>query len=260
MWELLKNIGAGFLGKKSGQSWGQAAGSFLGGGVSDIAGGWLDKGINGIPSPKTGTAGGAQQLDYMNAAFPGTNAWERLGQSNAAAGVSAAKQQGRNQKSMQRSELSTRERIADKQMNTQKEIAGVVATTAANQLGQQKPLVEQQILRTAEEYKKTRNANIIGNLKFQASELIKEVGINHARVNTLRDKVNQMVPGLGSTLFGPAKAKNLPRVSNKGQKTSIGRGSAAPNPAHVYRFKHNPKTGKYTNAEGYNKKTGSYKK
>lgn len=124
-----KSLGSllgGFVGQgELGGQLGDKVSGWLGDTAKDVGAGWVDQKINGIPQPKTGTAGGAQQLDYMNAAFPGTNAWERLGQSNAAAGVSAAKQSGRNQKSLQRSELSTRERIADKQMSTQIKIASI---------------------------------------------------------------------------------------------------------------------------------------
>lgn len=124
MLSLLKSLAGSFFGG-GGTSPANKAAGWLGGMAKGVGAGWIDKQINGIPQPKTGAAAGSQQLDYMNQAFPGTNAWERLGQSNAAAGVSAAKQSGRNQKSLQRAELITRERIADKQMRTQVAIASI---------------------------------------------------------------------------------------------------------------------------------------
>lgn len=51
--------------------------------------------VTGIPSPVTADQLGLQQRQYMDQAFPGTNAWERLGQSSAVSPVQVAREQRR---------------------------------------------------------------------------------------------------------------------------------------------------------------------
>ena len=71
--------------------------------------------IAGIPMPggATGAQLGKDAKAYFDKAFPGTNAWERLGSSYGGSSVEAAKQTTRAQERMQTKELATRKDIAE---------------------------------------------------------------------------------------------------------------------------------------------------
>jgi len=103
-----------------------AIGTGLGGGLGGAAMGMASKFVGdkifGLPKPKVGEEGGIQQRDFMDAAFPGTTPWERLGgnsAANAASGVETGKQQERAQSKQRAHEVmltgmktSSAERIA----------------------------------------------------------------------------------------------------------------------------------------------------
>lgn len=77
-------------------------------------------GITGIPMPWQKSMGqrGKELADFMNNAYPGTNPWEQLGAGGGGAGsVSVQESQEKHQKTMQRAELATREKVAKIQAN-----------------------------------------------------------------------------------------------------------------------------------------------
>lgn len=85
--------------------------------------------IFGIPGP-SGKELGKRSLDYFNAAFPGTNPWERLGSPSPASGMVAADAAQRNQNRqastafrIKKDELKTSERNVDKQTETQDRVS-----------------------------------------------------------------------------------------------------------------------------------------
>lgn len=87
------------------------------------AGGAIGHKVFGIPPPVTGAQLGEQQRAYMDQAFPGTNPWERLGQSSALSPVEVAQEQRKTQSK----QLQVQERIANKQMATQERVAQIGA-------------------------------------------------------------------------------------------------------------------------------------
>lgn len=80
--------------------------------IDKIAGG-KDEKVPGIPTPEEGSAIGQARLSEMDAAFPGTTAWERLGTSSNQAGAPAAGEAARSAQIMQARELSNRSSVAD---------------------------------------------------------------------------------------------------------------------------------------------------
>ncbi len=88
----ISGAASGFL---MGGPWGAAAGGALGGAAGGFGvGGGGPSSIGGITGPGGGAKAGTEARGYYDEAFPGTNAWERLGAGNpigpiAAAGVNA---------------------------------------------------------------------------------------------------------------------------------------------------------------------------
>lgn len=85
--------------------------------------------IFGIPGP-SGSELGKRSLDYFNAAFPGTNPWERLGSPSPASSMVAAdaaqrtaNRQHATSVRIKKDELETSERNVDKQTKTQDEVS-----------------------------------------------------------------------------------------------------------------------------------------
>src|SRR5260370_20997 len=68
------------------------------------------------------------QLDYLAAAFPELNAWERAGADASSAGMVDAGFE--NQKELTKMQLDNQKEIAEMQNETQKEIAGIQSATS----------------------------------------------------------------------------------------------------------------------------------
>lgn len=101
------------------------------GGLSDRAGSWLGDKIFGVPKAKTAEQSGQESKSYMDIAFPGTNAWERLGGggANAMSGAQAAsaqrvnqRDQLNNQKELQNNQNRNQLKIVAAQIEGQKSI------------------------------------------------------------------------------------------------------------------------------------------
>lgn len=103
--------------------------------IDKIAGGKDDK-VPGIPTPEEGSAIGQARLSEMDAAFPGTTAWERLGTSSNQAGAPAAGEAARSAQLMQDKELSNKTFITDKtnRANIISALGGVSPMAAASGL------------------------------------------------------------------------------------------------------------------------------
>nr|QJB20209.1 MAG: DNA pilot protein [Microvirus sp.] len=94
----------------------ESASSVVGGAIGSKLG---DK-IQGIPSALSASEQGQQAADYMNAAYPGTTAWDRLGvggggSTSATGGQNIEQMKIKNENKMQSRELVTRSLIADRQ-------------------------------------------------------------------------------------------------------------------------------------------------
>lgn len=101
---FLASAGSALLGKVSG-------------GLVDKATGAIVDKVAGVPTPaqpKSGRERGMDDADYMDAVYPGTTPWERLGAPSAGgAGVASAEASGKIQKDLQSRELDNRREIAD---------------------------------------------------------------------------------------------------------------------------------------------------
>lgn len=108
------NLGSSLLG-----GLGASAGGALGGKL-------LDK-IFGVPTPPTGAELGETQKAFMDAAYPGTNAWERLGSGGGGSSspASIASAEIKNQRQMQAREFMQQRSLTE--MNNK---ASIVASTA----------------------------------------------------------------------------------------------------------------------------------
>lgn len=103
--------------------------------MQSLGGNLISKGIGnkifGMPEPKVGGEAGLDRQAYMNAAFPGTTALERLGGSSQGPGnaVQAGKQQS---KSQRRSEMH-QSLLQDKQIASNERIASIGAAAPGRQ-------------------------------------------------------------------------------------------------------------------------------
>src|SRR5205814_10226155 len=70
----------------------------------------------------------SSDLDYLAAAFPELNAWERAGADASSAGMVDAGFE--NQKELTKMQLDNQKEIAEMQNETQKEIAGIQSATS----------------------------------------------------------------------------------------------------------------------------------
>src|SRR5947208_801988 len=82
---------------------------------------WLDLG-------KSAADKGKDTRDYLAAAFPELNAWERAGADASSAGMVDAGFE--NQKELTKMQLDNQKEIAEMQNETQKEIAGIQSATS----------------------------------------------------------------------------------------------------------------------------------
>ena len=80
-----------------------------------------------IPSPQEGTRLGAHDQAYMDAVFPGTNPWERLGVPSTGSPIEVAREGTRKAAQVKSAELKTQGAISAAQMLTQKQIAQIQA-------------------------------------------------------------------------------------------------------------------------------------
>ena len=79
--------------------------------------------VFGVPSHLTGAQLGEAQRQYMDAAFPGTNPWERLGQSSALTPVQVAKENRRTQNQLVRQTTGAQKSVARINQETQLKVA-----------------------------------------------------------------------------------------------------------------------------------------
>jgi len=97
-----------------------SAASGVGSAVGGALGGKLTDKITGIPSALSATEQGTQAAEYMNAAYPGTTPWDRLGAGgggspSALSASNVERMKMRQENKMQSRQLSTQAMIADKQ-------------------------------------------------------------------------------------------------------------------------------------------------
>jgi len=97
-----------------------SAASGVGSAVGGALGGKLSDKITGIPSALSATEQGTQAAEYMNAAYPGTTPWDRLGAGgggspSALSASNVERMKMRQENKMQSRQLSTQAMIADKQ-------------------------------------------------------------------------------------------------------------------------------------------------
>jgi len=97
-----------------------SAASGVGSAVGGALGGKLTDKITGIPSALSATEQGTQAAEYMNAAYPGTTPWDRLGAGgggspSALSASNVERMKMRQENKMQSRQLSTQAMIADRQ-------------------------------------------------------------------------------------------------------------------------------------------------
>jgi len=97
--------------------------------------------INGIPSHLTGAQLGQQQKSYMDAAFPGTNPWERLGQSSALTPVEVAKEQ----RNTQREVLRTQRQNVQEQTSAQRDVARIGQQTMRERMAVDQAMLDRRL-------------------------------------------------------------------------------------------------------------------
>src|SRR5205085_9613395 len=81
-----------------------------------------------LPICKSAADKGKDTRDYLAAAFPELNAWERAGADASSAGMVDAGFE--NQKELTKMQLDNQKEIAEMQNETQKEIAGIQSATS----------------------------------------------------------------------------------------------------------------------------------
>lgn len=87
----------------------------------------MSKGVQSAFSPSASELG-KRNKQYMEAAYPNLNEWERAGAAATSAGVAAGQQD--NQKQMLQMQLSNQKDIAEINAKTQKEVAGIQSMTS----------------------------------------------------------------------------------------------------------------------------------
>lgn len=85
-------------------------------------------GLSGSKTP-SGAELGSRRRDFLNAAYPGTTPWEQLGATGQGQATDAPR--------LQRRRLQQEERIVDKQLATQKEVANIQADATIKAAGTQ---------------------------------------------------------------------------------------------------------------------------
>src|SRR4249920_1708099 len=103
----------------------EAAPSFVSAAMATAGKGLLEGTSTG---GKSAADKGKDTLDYLAAAFPELNAWERSGADAASAGMVDAGFE--NQKELTKVQLDNQKEIAEMQNETQKEIAGIQSATS----------------------------------------------------------------------------------------------------------------------------------
>lgn len=118
--------------KIGGRRWGGVTGA-IGSGIGQ----WIKSGLT-KPGP-TGAQAGQQSLDYMNAAYPGTNPWERLGTSGQGAPLMIADRQQKSQQRIARGQVAAQTSISAKVVSKDLEVAKIhgkaVAVNNAGTIG-----------------------------------------------------------------------------------------------------------------------------
>jgi len=118
-----KGAASGGLAKAAGSLLGNFAGSAasgVGSAVGGALGGKLSDKITGVPSALSASEQGAQAASYMDAAYPGTTAWDRLGAGgggspSALSASNVERMKMKQENKMQSRALTTQAMIADRQ-------------------------------------------------------------------------------------------------------------------------------------------------
>lgn len=132
------NIGGAFSGAISGAAsgfmMGGPYGALAGGVIGGAAGGFGVGGVAGGPTSAGGITGGRRSgqeaSEYYDAAFPGTNPWERLGAGNPMGQMVAANVASKTQMRNVDRQTSTQQLAVAKQTKTQQTVANTQANAA----------------------------------------------------------------------------------------------------------------------------------
>lgn len=118
------------IGKVAGSTVGQGALSAIGTSVGGALGGKLSDKINGIPSALSATEQGNQAAEYMNAAYPGTTAWDRLGAGGGGASTATSATNVEKLKMKQESQLQSRALTTQAMISDRQNRSHLIATAA----------------------------------------------------------------------------------------------------------------------------------
>src|SRR5699024_12748640 len=123
---------------------------------------------------------GKDTRDYLAAAFPELNAWERVGADASSAGMVDAGFE--NQKELTKMQLDNQKEIAEMQNETQKENAGIQSETSRQNTKEQ-VYAQNEMLAYQQKETTARDGYIILKTNISQPQLLYD--INHTHVNQL---------------------------------------------------------------------------
>src|SRR5713226_2538723 len=115
---------------------------------------------------------GKDTRDYLAAAFPALNAWERAGADASSAGMVDAGFE--NQKELTKMQLDNQKEIAEMQNETQKEIAGIQSATSRQNTKDQ-VYAQKQMLAYQQKESTARVASIMENTNLSKQQQVSEI-------------------------------------------------------------------------------------
>src|SRR5579875_1933594 len=115
---------------------------------------------------------GKDTRDYLAAAFPELNAWERAGSDASSAGMVAAGFE--NQKDLTKMQLDNQKEIAEMQNETQKEISGIQSATSRQNTKDQ-VYAQNEMLAYQQKESTARVASIIENTNLSKQQQVSEI-------------------------------------------------------------------------------------
>src|SRR5467141_3984753 len=147
----------------------EAVPSFVSGAMAKAGKGLLEGTLQGGNSA---VDKGKDTRDYLAAAFPELNAWERAGADASSAGMVDAGFE--NQKELTKMQLDTQKEIAEMQNETQKEIAGIQSATSRQNTKDQ-VYAQNEMLAYQQKEASARVASIMENTSLSKQQQVSEI-------------------------------------------------------------------------------------
>src|SRR5215469_1626492 len=147
----------------------EAVPSFVSGAMAKSGKGLLEGTLQG---GKSAADKGKETRDYLAAAFPELNAWERAGDDASSAGMVDAGFE--NQKELTKMQLHNQKEIAEMQNETQKEIAGIQSATSRQNTKDQ-VYAQNEMLAYQQKESTARVASIMENTNLSKQQQVSEI-------------------------------------------------------------------------------------